>query len=57
MISYISEKLQAIQKRRDTLIAELNALAGAEQAYREMLAEIEKGEDADEPDRGENEGS
>ncbi|MBQ7595479.1 MAG: hypothetical protein IJU45_02305 [Clostridia bacterium] len=53
MNDFISEKLKMIQERRTNLIAELNALAGAEQAFTEMRAELEKGEN-DEPDKSEN---
>ena len=39
---FISQKLSEIKKMREQLIANLNALTGAEQAYQEMLAELEK---------------
>lgn len=50
MRTYIENKIKLIKTRRENLIAELNALAGAEQAYNEMLNELEKGEN-DEPDK------
>lgn len=50
MNDFIKEKIKLIKTRRENLIAELNALAGAEQAYKEMLIELEKGE-KDEPDK------
>lgn len=45
---FISQKLSEIKKTREQLIANLNALAGAEQAYQEMLAELEKTAELDE---------
>lgn len=39
---FISQKLSEIKKMREQLVANLNALIGAEQAYQEMLAELEK---------------
>lgn len=42
MKNFINQKLSEIKKTREQLIANLNALAGAEQAYQEMLAELEK---------------
>lgn len=39
---FISQKLSKIKKTREQLIANLNGLMGAEQAYQEMLAELEK---------------
>ena len=39
---FISQKLSEIKKMREKLIANLNALCGAEQADQEMLAELEK---------------
>lgn len=50
MNDFIKEKIKLIKTRRENLIAELNALAGAEQAYNEMLSELEKGEQH-EPDK------
>ena len=50
MNDFVTERIKSIQTRRENLIAELNALAGAEQAYKEMLAELEKGKN-DEPDK------
>ena len=50
MNDFVKEKIKSIQTRRENLIAELNALAGAEQAYNEMLTELEEGEN-DEPDK------
>ena len=44
---FITQKLSEIKKSREQLIANLNALAGAEQAYQEMLAELEKEENAE----------
>lgn len=53
MNDFIKEKIKSIQTRRENLIAELNALAGAEQAYNEMLTELEKGVN-NEPDKDKN---
>ena len=44
MKEFITQKLSEIKKTREQLVANLNALMGAEQAYQEMLAELEKGE-------------
>lgn len=49
MKEFIETKLKEIQRSREQLVANMNALTGAEQAYREMLAEVEKGE-THEPD-------
>ena len=46
MKDFIIQKLSEIKKTREQLVANLNALIGAEQAYNELLAELEfeKGE-------------
>lgn len=44
---FINQKLSEIKKSREQLIANLNGLIGAEQAYQEMLAELEKKETAE----------
>ena len=41
---FIINKIAEIQKSKEQLVANINALSGAEQAYREMLAEYEKQE-------------
>lgn len=47
---FISQKLSEIKKMREQLIANLNGIIGAEKAYQEMLAELEK---TDELEKGE----
>ena len=56
MIDFVKTKIKEIQKAKinaqeaidelmcehDRIVSEYNALAGAEQAYQEMLAELEK---------------
>ena len=48
--SFIENKLEEIAKTREKVIANLNALAGAEQAYREMLAALKAEEAGENPD-------
>lgn len=50
MKEFINQKLSEIKKSREQLVANLNALIGAEQAYNELLAELDKGE-TDEHDK------
>ena len=42
--SFIENKLEEIAKTKEKLVANLNALSGAEQAYREMLKACENDE-------------
>ena len=49
----IRQKLSELNKQREMIIAQLNAIAGAEQAYSEMLTELEKGVN-NEPDKDKN---
>ena len=42
MKDFIYQKLSEIKKSREQLVANLNALIGAEQAYQEMLDELVK---------------
>ncbi len=42
MKKYILQKLDAVLASKEKAIANINALSGAEQAYREMIANIEK---------------
>lgn len=42
--SFIEQKLKEIEKTKEQLVANLNALSGAEQAYREMLKACENDE-------------
>jgi hypothetical protein len=48
--SFIENKLKEIAKAKEQLVANLNALAGAEQAYREMLAACKAEEVGENPD-------
>lgn len=48
--SFIENKLEEIAKTKEKLVANLNALSGAEQAYREMLAACKAAEVEQNPD-------
>lgn len=48
--SFIENKLKEIAKTKEQLVANLNALSGAEQAYREMLAACKAEEVGENPD-------
>ena len=43
--SFIENKLREIEKAKEQQVANLNALSGAEQAYREMLEAYDKEEE------------
>ena len=51
--SFIEQKLKEIEKTKEQLVANLNALSGAEQAYREMLAACKAEEVGENPDTDE----
>lgn len=42
MKEYILSELEKIRKTRESLVAQLNALSGAEEAFNNMLAELDK---------------
>ena len=44
---FILEKISQVEKTKAQVLANYNALCGAEQAYNEMLAELERTEKRD----------
>lgn len=53
--NFILEKLSQIEKTKAQVLANYNALCGAEQAYQEMLAEFEKKEKSEDCQEAKNE--
>lgn len=52
---FILKKLSQVEKTKAQTLANYNALCGAEQAYNEMLAELEKKETRDDCQEVKNE--
>ena len=52
---FILEKLSQVEKTKAQVLANYNALCGAEQAYQEMLAELERTEKREGKQEAQNE--
>lgn len=53
--NFIKQKIKEINQTKAQVLANYNALCGAEQAYQEMLAEFEKKEKSEDCQEAKNE--